>query len=365
MKIEQEEIIFERNNLTSLQLTELQKNYLNILLVEKTIEKTFLFYLQQGWLINFNEFLSLLKSLASTKSIHNLNFYHFITNLSKHDQSTPQFPHNSTISSLKIQNLNLREKIFFRSLPENIYALFLKNAEIIEVPKNSLLIREGDRTRDMYYLINGKAAVYKTKDQQKIRIADITPECVFGEANFLWSSERTADVVSATNCQLVRFKYSESDFKNIINADLAKSSQIRFWELHALMKSPLLKNIPYESFDELLNTGKKISLKKSELLFSENSFGASFYIVVQGNLRVFQNQKPINQLGQGDLFGEISLFISGGKRTATVSALTDCVLIEISKDYFYKMLSRNFLLACEIESLAWERMKRDQVRVSA
>ncbi len=365
MKIEKEEILFNGNNLTKLKLTDLQRNYLNILLIEKSIEKTFLFYLKQGWLINFNEFLGLLKNLASTKSIQNLNFYHFIADLTKLEKSGPQFSTHLATPVVKIQDLNLRQKIFFKSLPENIYSLFLKNAEIITVPKNSLLIREGDKNRDMYYLINGRAAVYKTRDQQKIRIADLTPECIFGEASFLWSSERTADVVSTTTCQLVRFKYNEQDFQNIIKNDLAQNSQIRFWELHALMKSPLLKNLPYESFDELLNTGQQINLKKSGVLFSENTFGTSFYIVVQGNLRIFQNQKPINQLGQGDLFGEISLFISGGKRTATVCALTDSILIEISKDHFYKILSRNFLLACEIESLAWERIKRDQMRASA
>jgi CRP-like cAMP-binding protein len=162
----------------------------------------------------------------------------------------------------------------------------------------------------------------------------------------------------------VRFKYNENEFRNVIQNELAKSSQIRFWELHALMKSPLLKNLPYDSYHELLNTGKQLNLKKSEILFSENSFGASFFILVQGTLRVFQKGIAINQLGQGDLFGEISLFISGGKRTATITALTDCVLIEISKDHFYQMLSRNFLLACEIESLAWERIKRDQIRMT-
>ncbi len=365
MKIESEEILFVESRLSQLKLTDLQLNYLQVLLQQKTIEKTFLFYLRQGWLINFNEFYSLISKILQKKAIHNLNFYHIFDNRKSNEEKSPYPLNSKTEKTSSSTNLALKEKPFFRNLSPEVFALFEKNSQVIDVPEKSLLIREGSLTREMYYLIEGKLAVYKTRGQQKIRIADLDPGSVFGEASFLWAAPRSADVVTQSNCKLLRINYNANDFADLIQSDLAQKNQIRFWELHAIMKSQILRDLPYNNLDELLNSGKQRNLKANEVLFSENSIGTSFYILVQGHLKISQKNIVINQLSQGDLFGEVSLFVSGGRRTATAKATTDSVLIEIEKDSFYKIISRNLFLACEIESLAWDRIQNDRLRMQA
>ncbi len=357
MKIENEEILFLDARLTNLKLNDLQKNYLQVLLQERSIEKTFLFYLKQGWLINFNEFYHLIESLLQLKAIRNLNFYHAF------QQKTS--PLNKDFESQKSNTtfgINLEEKNFFRHLPTAALQAFKKNSQGIEVPERSLLIRENETSREMYYVADGELAVYKSRNGQKVRIATLSAGSLFGEASFMWGAARTADIVTLTKCRLIRFSYKESDFSDLIQKDLAQKNQIRFWALHAFMKSPLLKELPSDNIDELIQCGRQLSLRPSEILFQENSIGSSFYILVQGHLRISQKGKVINQLNQGDLLGEIALFVSGGRRTATIESLTDSILIEIPKDLFYKIISRNLFLAREIESLAWERIQKDQQR---
>lgn len=361
MKIEREEVLFLESRFPRLCLNELQINYLQILLQEKTIEKTFLFYLRQGWLVNFNEFHGLLKSLIKEKAIHNLNFYHIF-------QEKPSFQskkENFSSETMAVDSFNIEKKLFFKSLAPQVLNAFKKNAQLISVPEKSLLIREGDKTREMYLLLEGQLSVYKNRSQQKIRIVDLEPGAVFGEASFLWNATRTADVVTQTKSKIIRFNYNSNDFSHLIQSDLAEKNQIRFWAIHALMKSPILRDLPSDNMDELIQAGKTIHLKPNETLFTENSIGTSFYFLVQGHLQISQHNKKINQLAQGDILGEIALFISAGRRTATVTSLDECRLLEISKDAFYKILSRNFFLACEIESLAWNRTQMDKQRAQA
>lgn len=363
MKIEKEEILFLESRLPRLRLNELQVNYLQILLQEKTIEKTFLFYLRQGWLINFNEFHGLLKNLVKERALHNLNFYPLFD---ENNSQSSNFQRKENLETNETPSMpNFEEKLFFKNLGSEALVAFKKNSQSIQVPEKSLLIREGDQTRDLFVVLEGKLSIYKTRGRQKIRIADLEPGSVFGEASFLWGAPRSADVVTQTASRLLRFKYNENDFSNLIQTDLAQKNQIRFWALHALMKSPVLRDLPSDNVNELIQCGKQINLKPNETLVTENSMGTSFYILVQGHLQILQNGKKINQLGQGDLLGEVALFISAGRRTATAISMDECLLLEINKDIFYKILSRNFFLACEVESLAWDRITKDKQRLQA
>lgn len=239
MKIEKEEILFLNSKISEKNLSDLQKNYLQVLLQERSIEKTFLFYLRQGWLINFHEFYDLLKILLDQKAVRNLNFYHAFNQEQRFSFSGDFTQVESKVSS----EVNLKEKMFFKSLPAPVLELFKKNSQFIEVPERSILIREGTLTREMYLNIEGQLGVYKSHEGKKVRIADLNSGSVFGESSFLWNTQRSADIVTLTKCRLVKFHYNEKDFAPLIQHQLAEKSHVRFWALHAFMKSSLLKDL--------------------------------------------------------------------------------------------------------------------------
>jgi len=362
LKIEREEIFFYEPNLQQLHLTELQKNYLNTLIQEKTVEKCFHFYLKQGWLINFNELYSLLLLLLKHKAIRNLNFYHVLNaDLTQKKGFFDQlFDQKPTFSQ---KNFELSEQAFFRNLSPNVLTLLKKNSSIISAPANSLILRENGTSREMYFVLQGSLSVFKkTLHGGREKVAEIEMGCVFGEASFFWKAPRGADVVSSTDVQLIRFDYRPEDFDQLIRADVAFKNQVRFWALHAVVKSPILSSLPAETIDELLNSGQSRNLPPQENLFTEGELANSFFIVVQGELAIYQRGKKINHLSQGDVLGEVALFITAGRRSATVVSQTKSVLIEIQRDQFYKLLSGHLLLARNIESLAWERIQNDQKR---
>jgi CRP-like cAMP-binding protein len=75
---------------------------------------------------------------------------------------------------------------------------------------------------------------------------------------------------------------------------------------------------------------------KDQHVITEGEPGASFFILAEGDVIVTRKagEKVLNlaRLAQGAVFGEMAL-IKQAPRTATVTALNDCDLLELSRDF--------------------------------
>jgi|UniRef100_A0A7C5EN07 putative oxidoreductase len=74
-----------------------------------------------------------------------------------------------------------------------------------------------------------------------------------------------------------------------------------------------------------------------------------FYVIVSGKLKVYREthdgiRTDLTELGPGDYFGEVAL-VTGMARTASVEAVEDSVLIQVSKEEFDAVLDQNPQLA--------------------
>ena len=77
-------------------------------------------------------------------------------------------------------------------------------------------------------------------------------------------------------------------------------------------------------------------------LFVQGSMGYFWFIVHEGNLDYFVDDKLTKHLKVGDSFGEVAL-MNNVPRNGTVKAVTDCELWALKKEVFYKI--RDFLFA--------------------
>jgi len=364
MRIESQVLEFNPIKIDSLKLNDLQTDYLKVLYKEKTIENVFNFYLKQGWLINFGQFFGLVESLLKNKVIKNPDFNYYFKNYMLEDDglfnklfSTTTGKSVPTPSAFSFHNIP-----FFRALDPRIIQIFKENAKYSTVPEHAIILRQGEKSRDLYLLKKGRLAVYKKTGNQRLKISEIVENSVFGEGGFFLDEPRGADVVSLTPCELIQIPFRFDLFEEKIQKDAARSLQTRFWAMHAFLKSDFLKDMPSDTVDQMVMCGATKELKEGEVLFHQNSPGTSLYVLLQGQLVFSQNGKAINVLKQGDVFGEVSLFFAGGKRTATAHAQTNAIILEIQKNEFFKILSQNLILAKEIEKLAEERIGRDRQR---
>lgn len=92
--------------------------------------------------------------------------------------------------------------------------------------------------------------------------------------------------------------------------------------------------------------------KKGTLIFKEHDQGAEMYILLQGSVEISTESEgryiKLADIPRGGFFGEMSLLMEGHRRTATAKALSDCILMVITRNNFDEIVSRNPEVALRI-----------------
>ncbi|KHD87817.1 MAG: hypothetical protein OM95_12475 [Bdellovibrio sp. ArHS] len=342
----------------SFQLHSLHYSYVDVLRNAGSIEGLIQFFLGQGWLVSFRELYTLLQFLIQENILLNESFKTYFAELNPKEVRFQ----TSAVSPGSPVSLQASELPFFRSLDTQLAQFLLQKAERFRVPANTRITQAGNTDRDLYILLKGQAAIYRVLDEKRRQlVASLSEGSLFGERSFLLNQPRTADAITTKECELLRVRHLP-EFDQLIKTDKAQSLQHRFWVLQALSSSPFFKDLPNESLDSLIFSGQLKQAPAHQIIFQEGQPGNTCYILVQGNVVISQRGKNINVLGQGSCFGEISLLMSGGLRTATVTTQQDSVFLEIHQQNFYRVLSQNLFLAKEIETLAHQRLQNDAQR---
>lgn len=343
----------------------MQGQYLQFLMQGHSIAGMVDFYLKQGWLVHFTELFNLLKTLCEQQLISNPEVKEYFQQLNPTSESSFLKAINpfaeKTADTNKYSSQKLMELPFFRSLPTEWSHHLLKSAKTLVVPQNMLLIKQGAMDRDLYVMLSGHASVIKTENGMKQVIAQLASPSVFGEGSFFLGHPRSADILTRAECEVLKVPYT-AEMESFIRKDMAEAAQIRIWIQHALSSSALFKNIPSDALDALTFAGRPVRIPARQCLFAEGQQGNASYILIQGEMIVSQKGKIINQLKQGAFLGEIAMLASGGVRTASIHASSDCLLMEIQQNAFYSLLGQNILIAKELEQLAFQRLEADRRR---
>jgi CRP-like cAMP-binding protein len=123
-----------------------------------------------------------------------------------------------------------------------------------------------------------------------------------------------------------------------------------------------MRHLPAEQIEQILPRIHAGRLKAGEILFKAGDPGDALYIVAHGKVEVLANGQAgadasgsaIAVLGPGHAFGEMSL-LSGGPRTATIRAVEDTDLLEISKDDFEQLVANDPQLADTVKRISHQR----------
>lgn len=344
----------------SYQLNPLQYNYVDVLRNAGSIEGLVQFFLGQGWLVSFRELFGIVHFLVKEGFILNPSFKDYFANSSLQTHTEPGTHYVKSTPTLS--PLDPSKLPFFRSLNPELASYLLQKADCIQAPQQTRLITAGHKERDLYILLEGQSAIYRViNEKQRQLISVMNPGAIFGERGFLLNTPRSADVITLQPSRFLRVQH-RPEFDQLIRLEKAQSLQHRFWVLQALQSSSFFKNLPSDCLDSLLFSGRMCQSPANQILFREGQPGNTCFILIQGNVVVSKSGKNINVLGQGSTFGEISLLMSGGVRTATVTTQQDSVLLEIHQNDFYRVLSQNLFLAKEIETLAAQRVSNDAQR---
>lgn len=104
-----------------------------------------------------------------------------------------------------------------------------------------------------------------------------------------------------------------------------------------LSKLELFRRCSANDLRLLASVADDITFRPGEAVCREGQHAYECFVIASGKVEVRVHAQPVAVLGQGDVVGEIAL-LDGGRRSASVSALTDVNAFVIDRRHFEHLL---------------------------
>ena len=94
-----------------------------------------------------------------------------------------------------------------------------------------------------------------------------------------------------------------------------------------------MATIGVNALRELADAARVLAVPDAAPITREGDYGSSYYVILEGAAKVFEDGVPVNDLGPGDGFGEQAI-MRDIPRTATVRAGGDTKLLAVDRESF-------------------------------
>jgi len=124
---------------------------------------------------------------------------------------------------------------------------------------------------------------------------------------------------------------------------------IHCWVIEAVKDERVMARVAFfqklseHELAQIAAISKRHKFNGDHVVFFEGSHSDSLYVIVSGSVKIYQKaqdgrEKILCVLGPGEFFGELSLFDTAAKRSASVRARTDCELAVITYERFRDLM---------------------------
>lgn len=105
-----------------------------------------------------------------------------------------------------------------------------------------------------------------------------------------------------------------------------------------LLKSlSIFSDTPETILAEMAYLLKEVEYAEGTPIVKEGEIGNCMYIIFRGEVRITKGKELLATLKEKDFFGELSL-MDTETRSATVTAVTDCILFRLDQEPFYDLI---------------------------
>lgn len=125
-------------------------------------------------------------------------------------------------------------------------------------------------------------------------------------------------------------------------------------ERDGIANAKLFVGLTEAEIDEVASHFQHVEVRVGDELTHEHDFGYSFFLVIDGHVKVLVGSEIVAELGPGDHFGEVSL-VRGTKRNATVKAMDHGHLAKMMIWDFRELMEKSPVLATRLQAAAAER----------
>jgi CRP-like cAMP-binding protein len=133
-------------------------------------------------------------------------------------------------------------------------------------------------------------------------------------------------------------------------------------QLTQIEKAQLLQEVPLfavldnELLYSLAEVATEVDVAADEQLFAAGSMGRSLYVVAAGRVKVHQGSLVLAELGEGEVFGEMTL-LTPEPRMAAVTALVPTHLLRIDRDTFNQLVDTHSGIARGVITALSQRLR--------
>jgi CRP-like cAMP-binding protein len=143
----------------------------------------------------------------------------------------------------------------------------------------------------------------------------------------------------------------------------AASRQTERATVQVLAQVPIFASLSHRHLGRVAGVTAAKRYPPNSLLVRVGTPADAFYVILSGNARVEARGRPVT-LEAGDFFGEMAL-IDGETRAATVTAITDVLVLRIARAKFLKLLEAEPKVALAIMATLSRRLRAARSQVPA
>lgn len=129
-----------------------------------------------------------------------------------------------------------------------------------------------------------------------------------------------------------------------------------------VQKILFLKNVPLFSsmapteLSHLAGIAEEVVYPANTSIITHGEHGDEMFLIVEGEIKIHIGNEALATLSVRDYFGEMSI-LDGEPRSASATALSDCLLLRIKQEDFYNILSQRFDVALTIIQTLTRRLR--------
>ena len=258
----------------------------------------------------------------------------------------------------------IRQLIPISELSESARNDVINAAEILEFKKKKFVFKEGDEDNYSYYILAGelelivKSDVHNTvtggAENARYALAQLQPR------QFSAKAKTPITILRLDRDTLDRLMVHEgnketeiSDTGIEVEVSQIEEEDSGDW-MTRMLQSELFARLPMANIQQLFAFLEPVALKAGDTVIKQGEPGDNYYIIQEGTCEVTrvpeEGKEPVKlvEMTVGESFGEESL-LTDSTRNATVTMLTDGILMQLNKDNFVDLIKKPSLSSVSFE----------------
>jgi CRP-like cAMP-binding protein/HEAT repeat protein len=288
-----------------------------------------------------------------------------------------------TIEKVKL----LHCKSLFSKIPEEFLMELVQLLKEQHIPKDKTIFHQSEPGNTIYIIVKGLVRIHQNG---KTRV-ELGKGELFGELAALTTENRTSSVTTIQECHLLYL--SQSDLQTLMaerieiakgimqffyhrlrtfprhrttkqsNSIKRQTRRFQFEPLSLIEKVIVLKtvsifsNVSNNILSEMAQLTQEVFLKPEQVLFKQGDLESNMYIVVDGLVKVYNQEQLIVQLGERETIGEFTALFSE-PQTISVAAIENTRLLSLSQDVILELTVEQHEVIQSIIQILVQRLYR-------